>query len=245
MNSILCSTCSGGPSPILKRSARVFHIPVMIICFRGADCSLLKTENGEWSLFIANSYFLFVYLLLINLPLSTRFGLFLAITSRAFMIYFLHMNSERPCKRTYSAVWFVWHGSVPTMREFRHLCRAPRTSRSVVPVMPQSHPTTGSIRFLAPVRFLAREAEWSAHRNFTWCCSRGHNQATGPVRLDVTVYLWFDRIIRMTPQGPRALVVQASCGPRTGIFNIVHILRDPYGARAGPTRVANGRLADR
>ena len=80
MNSILCSTCSGGPSPILKRSARVFHIPVMIICFRGADCSLLKTENGEWSLFVANSYFLFVYLQLINLPLSIRFGLFLAIT---------------------------------------------------------------------------------------------------------------------------------------------------------------------
>ena len=33
--------------------------------------------------------------------------------------------------------------------------------------LPQSHPTTGPIRFLSPVRFLARKAEWSAHKNFT------------------------------------------------------------------------------
>ena len=34
-------------------------------------------------------------------------------------------------------------------------------------VMPQSHPTTDPVRFLSPVRFLARKAEWSARRNFT------------------------------------------------------------------------------
>ena len=34
-------------------------------------------------------------------------------------------------------------------------------------LMPQSHPTTGPVRFLAPVRFLSCKAELSARRNFT------------------------------------------------------------------------------
>ena len=34
-------------------------------------------------------------------------------------------------------------------------------------LMPQSHPTTGPVRILSPVRFLARKAEWSARTNFT------------------------------------------------------------------------------
>ena len=33
---------------------------------------------------------------------------------------------------------------------------------NILLVMPQSHPTTGPIQFLSPVRFLARKAEWSA-----------------------------------------------------------------------------------
>ena len=53
-------------------------------------------------------------------------------------------------------------------------------------------------------------------------------------------HLWFDRIIRRTPQGSRAIPVRAPCGPRTGIFNISYILRDPYGASAGPAKVPYG-----
>ena len=99
--------------------------------------------------------------------------------------------------------------------------------------MPQSHPTTGPVRFLSPVRFLARKAEWSTRRNFT----------SGPVRLNTFAYLWFGWI-RRTSRVPRAMPVRASCGPRTGIFKIFHILRDPYGARAWPARVPYGTLTD-
>ena len=110
--------------------------------------------------------------------------------------------------------------------------------------MPQSHPTTGPVRFLSPVRFLARKAEWSARRNFTSVLFSWSHQARGPVRLDTAVYWWFGWIIRMTPRVPRAVPVRASYGPRTGIFNVFHILRDPYGARAGPARVPYGALTD-
>ena len=110
--------------------------------------------------------------------------------------------------------------------------------------MPQSHPTTGAVRFLSPEWFLAHKAEWSARRNFTSVLFSWSHQATGPVRLDTAVYLWFGWIIRMTPRVPRAVPVRASCGPRTGIFNVFHILRDPYGARAGPARVPYGALTD-
>ena len=110
--------------------------------------------------------------------------------------------------------------------------------------MPQSHPTTDPERFLSPVRFLARKAEWSARRNFTSVLFSWSHQATGPVRLNTAVYLWFGSIIRMTPRVPRAVPARASCGPRTGNFNVFHILRDPYGARAGPTRVSYGALTD-
>ena len=108
-------------------------------------------------------------------------------------------------------------------------------------IMPQSHPTTGPVRFLSPVRFLAvrflaRKAEWSASRNFTLVLFSWSHQATGPVRLDTAVYLWFGWIIRMTPWVPRAVPVRASHGPRTGIFNVFHILRDPYGGRTAPLR---------
>ena len=51
------------------------------------------------------------------------------------------------------------------------------------PVMPQSHPTTDPVRFLTPVRFLARKTERSANRNFTSVLFSWSHQATGPVRL--------------------------------------------------------------
>ena len=111
-------------------------------------------------------------------------------------------------------------------------------------IMPQSHPTTGPVRFLSPVRFLARKAEWSARRNFTSVLFSWSHQATGPVRLDTAVHLWFGRMIRRTPRVPRTMPVRASCGPRKGIFNVFHILRGPYGAREGPARVPCDTLVD-
>ena len=108
--------------------------------------------------------------------------------------------------------------------------------------MPQSHPTTGPVRFVSPVRFLALKAVWSARRNFTSVLS---HQATGPVRLDMAVYLsWFGWMIRRTPRVPSAMPVRASHGPHTGICNVSHIIRDPYGARAWPTSVPYGALTD-
>ena len=111
-------------------------------------------------------------------------------------------------------------------------------------LMPQSHPTTGPLRFLSPVRFLACKAEWSTHRNFISVLFLWSHHSAGLIRLDTSAHLWFGWIIHRTPRVPRAMPVQASYGPRTGIFNVFHILRDPYGARACPARVPYGALTD-
>ena len=55
--------------------------------------------------------------------------------------------------------------------------------------MPQSHPTTGPVRFLSPVRFLAPKAGWSARRSLTSALFPWSHQATGPVRLDTSTYI--------------------------------------------------------
>ena len=110
--------------------------------------------------------------------------------------------------------------------------------------MPQSHPTTGPVRFLSPVRFLARKAEWSGRRMFTSVLFSWSHQATGPVRLDTAVYLWFGWIIRMTPRVPHAVPVGASCGSRTGIFNVFHILRGLCGTRKGAVRCPYGHARE-
>ena len=96
------------------------------------------------------------------------------------------------------------------------------------------------VRFLSPIRFLARKAKWSARRNFTSVLFSWSHQATGPVRLDTAAYFWFGWIIRRTPQVARAMPLRASYGPRTGIFNVFHILRGPYEARTGPARNPQG-----
>ena len=112
--------------------------------------------------------------------------------------------------------------------------------------MPQSHPTTGPVRFLSPVRFLARKAEWSARRNLTSVLFSWSHQATGPVRLDTAAYLWFGWIIRMTPRVPHrtgpvreSSLFFISYGTRTGP---VPSPRSPYGARAWPAKVPYGAL---
>ena len=99
--------------------------------------------------------------------------------------------------------------------------------------MPQSHPTTGPVRFYHPYNFLLVRPSEAPITSvlFSWS-----HQAMGPVRLDTAVHLWFGRILRRTPRVPRAMPLRASYGPRTGIFNVFHILRDRYGARKGPTR---------
>ena len=71
-------------------------------------------------------------------------------------------------------------------------------------LMLQSHSTMGTVQFLAPVWFLARKAKWSARRSFTPVLFSWLHQVTGPVQLDMTVHLWFDRINRRTRQGPPA-----------------------------------------
>ena len=112
-------------------------------------------------------------------------------------------------------------------------------------VMPQSHPTTGPVRFSSPARFLARKAEWSARRNFTSVLFSWSHQAIGPVRLDTDVYLWFGWIIRRTPRVPRAVPVRALHRPCMGIFNIFHILvRGPCVTRKGAVRRPYGHVRE-
>ena len=99
-------------------------------------------------------------------------------------------------------------------------------------LMPQSHPTTGPVRFLTPVRFLARKAEWSARRNFTPVLLSWSHQATGPVRLDTAVHLCFDQIILMIHMDP----VRCPHGRRTGPSRESQMFFISYGIRTGPVR---------
>ena len=111
-------------------------------------------------------------------------------------------------------------------------------------LMPQSHPTTGSIRFLSTVRFVARKTEWSTRRKFTSVLFAWSPQATGPVWLDTSAHLWFEWIIRRTTRVPRAVPRRASHGPRTGIFNVFHILRGPCVTRKGVVRRPCGHVRE-
>ena len=110
--------------------------------------------------------------------------------------------------------------------------------------MPLSHPTTGPVRFLSPVRFLAGKAEWSTRRNFTLVLFSWSHQATGPVRLDTAAHLWFGRMIHRIPWVPCAMPIRVSYRPRTGIFNVFHILRDPCGTRKGAIQHPYGHVRE-
>ena len=50
-------------------------------------------------------------------------------------------------------------------------------------LMPQLHPTTDPVRFLAPLRFPARKTEWNTDRNFSPDLFSLSQQIMGPVRL--------------------------------------------------------------
>ena len=103
------------------------------------------------------------------------------------------------------------------------------------PLMPQSHPTTDPAQLLSPVWFFAREAEWSARRIFTSVLFSWSHQATGPVRLDTSVHLWFGRMIRKTPRVPHTMPVRAPQG-------ILQFFFISYGTRTGPVPDLQGCL---
>ena len=87
-----------------------------------------------------------------------------------------------------------------------------------VPYLPEvEHPTTGPVRFLSPVRFLARKAEWSARRNFTSVLFPWSHQATG-----------------LTGPARESSMFFISYGARTGP------VRDPQGCRRAPLRTRKG-----
>ena len=121
-------------------------------------------------------------------------------------------------------------------------------------LMPQSHPTTGPARFLSLVRFLARKAEWSARRNFTSVLFPWSHQATGPVRLDTSAYLWFGWIICRTPRVPRAMPVRALTvharalyepARESSMFFISHAtVRGPCVTRKGAVRRPYGHVRE-
>ena len=111
--------------------------------------------------------------------------------------------------------------------------------------MPQSHPTTGPVRFYHPYDFLPVRPSEAPVGILRRCCSRGHiRPRTDSVRLDTAVHLRFCRMIRRTQRVPRAMPVWVLYGPRTGIFNVFHILcAGP--ARAPYLRVPCGTLRTR
>ena len=104
-------------------------------------------------------------------------------------------------------------------------CHLFNTNLNQCSIIPQSHPTTGPVRFLSPIRFLAR-------RNFTLVLFSWSHQAIGPVRLDTALYLWFGRMIRRTPRVP----VRCPYGHRTDPARESSMFFISYRTRAGPAR---------
>ena len=103
-------------------------------------------------------------------------------------------------------------------------------------VMPQPYPTTGPVRFLSPYDF-SHKTEWNARRNFTPVLFSWSHQATGPVRLDTTVHLWFDRISGRT-QGS----VRCPYGHRATPHRSLHYFSYPTGHVRGPCGTRKGAV---
>ena len=66
----------------------------------------------------------------------------------------------------------------------------------------------------------------------------------GPVRLDSAVHLWFDRIIRRTPHGPRAMSVRALHGNFQCVSHPMGPVRGPCGTRKGVARLSYGHVRE-
>ena len=100
-------------------------------------------------------------------------------------------------------------------------------------IMLQLHPTTGPVRFSAPVRFLVRKAEWNARRDLPRCCSCGH------IRLRV-LYVWTRRHLYFCQinytRPPRDAWTGILRTPH-GTLQCVSYYTGPVAFRTGPVRV--------
>ena len=118
--------------------------------------------------------------------------------------------------------------------------------------MPQSHPTTGPVRFISPVRFLARKTEWRARRNFTSVLFSWSHHATVPYGLTrlctYGLVEWFAGLPGYSVRCPcghgtgparESSMFFTSCETRTGP------MRDPQGRRTTPLRTRKGIDATR
>ena len=100
--------------------------------------------------------------------------------------------------------------------------------------MPQSHPTTDPVRFLPPVRFLARnlrpsEAPVGILRR---CCSRGHIRLRPRTAWHVCILkVWLNNSQDCTG---------TPCGRRTGPARESSMFFISYGTRTGPVRDPQG-----
>ena len=103
-------------------------------------------------------------------------------------------------------------------------------------LMPQSHPTTGPVRFLSPVRFPARKAEWSARRNFTSVLFSWSHQATGPYGL---TRLYTYGLVEWFP-GLHGYPVRCLCGHSAGPARESSMFFTSYGTRTLPVRDPQG-----
>ena len=115
--------------------------------------------------------------------------------------------------------------------------------RHSAPMMHQSHPATDPIRFYHPYDFLPvrpSEAPVGILRRCFPVVTSGYGSRTAWHACIHMVWLNNSQDSMGTPCDART----ASYGPRTGIFNVFHILRDLCGARAWPARVPYGALTD-
>ena len=107
--------------------------------------------------------------------------------------------------------------------------------------MPQSHPTTDPYDFYHPYDFLPVRPSEAGVGILRRCCSHGH------IRLwphtawhDCILMIWLNN----SQDSTGTLCVQASCGPRTGIFNVFHILQGPCVTRKGAIRCPYGHIRE-
>ena len=98
--------------------------------------------------------------------------------------------------------------------------------------------------FYHPYDFFARKAEWSARRIFTSVLFSWSHQATGPVRLDTAVHLWFGGMIRRTPRVPRTMPVRAPQGNLQCFSYPTRCVRGSCGTRKGAVRHPCGHVRE-